>query len=100
LEIRIFTPDDYPAVIAIHNSLNIAWPEKPRTLQAWAEADRNRSPKCKYQRWVAIENGDVVGFASYGQSISDYHPQRFYVNVEVYPKFQRRGSGRHFTSVC
>jgi GNAT superfamily N-acetyltransferase len=35
----------------------------------------------------------VVGFASYGQSTDDYHPQRFYVNVEVRPEYQRRGIG-------
>jgi mycothiol synthase len=93
MKIRIFTPEDYPAILDVHNSLNIIWPEKPRTSQAWAEADRSRNPKCKHQRWVAVENGGVVGFASYSQSISEYHPQRFTVNVEVCPKFQRRGIG-------
>ncbi len=37
--------------------------------------------------------GEVVGFATYGQSIFDYHPQRFYVNVEVHPTHQRQGVG-------
>ncbi len=93
MKIRIFTPDDYRAMVAIHNSLNIIWPERPRTPEVWAEADRNRSPKCKHQRWIAIEEDVVVGFASYGQSAGDYHPQRFYVNVEVRPEYQGRGVG-------
>lgn len=93
MNIRTFTPDDYPAIIAVHESLNIIWPERPPTPQGWAEADRSRNPKCKHQRWVAQENGSVAGFASYGQSISDYHPQRFYINVEVSPRYQRRGIG-------
>ena len=45
-------------MVSIHNSLNIVLPEKPRTPQGWAEADRNRNPKYKFQRWVASKNGD------------------------------------------
>lgn len=93
IHIRKANPDDYPAIVRIHNSLNIVWPEKPRTPQGWAEADRNRNPKHKFQRWVAVRNGEVVGFGTYGQYGIDYHPQRFYVNVEVSPAFQRQGVG-------
>lgn len=35
----------------------------------------------------------MIGFGSYGQSMLDYHSQRFYVNVEVYPDYQRQGIG-------
>jgi mycothiol synthase len=93
MEIRPFEPVDYPAITAIHNSLGIVWPERPRTPEAWAQADRSRSPKLRYQRLVALHKGAVVSFASYGQSIVDYHPQRFYVNVEVGPAHQRHGIG-------
>jgi mycothiol synthase len=97
MDFRPFTPADYPAIAAIHNSLGIVWPERPRTAEGWAEADRHRSPKCIFHRWVAVEcdcvGGAVAGFATCGQSIFDYHPQRFYVNVEVSPQFQRRGIG-------
>ena len=93
MEIRFFTADDYPAIVKIHNSLNIVWPERPRTPEGWAEADRNRNPKCKYGRWVAVKDGDVVGFGSYGQNIFEYHPQRFNVSIEVSPNYQRQGVG-------
>lgn len=93
MNIRNFSADDYPAIVNIHNNLNIVWPERPRTPQGWAEADRNRNPKCKFQRWVAVKDGNVVGFGSYGQSSGDYHPQRFYANVEVSPKSQQQGIG-------
>ena len=93
MKIRTFTPDDYPAFVAIHNTQNIVWPERPRTPEAWAEADRNRSPKSRHQRWVAVENGTVVGFSSYDQSPWSYPPQSFYINVEVFPEYQRRGIG-------
>jgi len=93
MQIRDFTPADYPAIVAIHNSQGIVWPERPRTPEAWAEADRNRSPKSKYQRWVAVEDGLAVGYASYAQNPWNYPPQSFYVNVEVLPEYQRRGIG-------
>lgn len=93
MNIRTFTADDYPAIVGIDAGLNIIWPQRPRTPEAWAEADRNRNPRYKFQRWVAVMDGDVVGFGSYGQGGLDYHPQRFYVNVEVSPNYQRQGIG-------
>jgi mycothiol synthase len=91
--IRDFSSEDYPAMVAIHNSLNIIWPERPRTPEAWAAVDRTRNPKCRHQRWVAVENGCVLGFSSYGQSPTDYPPHSFYVNMEVHPEYQRGGIG-------
>jgi len=93
MQFRIFTNEDYPAIVDIHNSLNIAWPERPRTPEGWAEADQNRNPKCKFQRWVAVKNGRVIGFGAYGQNIFEYHPQRFNINTEVDPNHQRQGVG-------
>ena len=93
MKIRTSTIDDYPAINNIHNSLNIVWPERPRTPEGWVEADRNRNPKCKFQRWVAVKDGGVVGFGYYGQNIFEYHPQRFNINVEVKPNYQRQGIG-------
>jgi GNAT superfamily N-acetyltransferase len=88
-----FKPGDYPAISAIHHSENIVWPEYPPTPQAWAEAERNRNPKCKHQRWVAIADQHVVGYGSFSQFAGDYHPQRFYVNFEVLLEYQRGGIG-------
>jgi GNAT superfamily N-acetyltransferase len=93
MKIRDFTSEDYPAIVAIHNSLNIVWPEKPRTPEAWAAVDRNRNPEWRHQRWVAVEDGRVVGFSSYAQNPWNYPPQSFYINVEVQPEYQRRGIG-------
>jgi mycothiol synthase len=93
IHIRKADAQDYPAIVDIHNFLNIVWPEKPRTAAGWAEADRNRNPGLKFQRWVAVYDGEVVGFGSYGQSSLDYHPQRFYINIEVPLDKQRQGIG-------
>lgn len=93
MKIRDFSHEDYPALVAIHASLNIVWPERPRTPNAWAEIDKNRSQKTKYRRLVAEEGGQVVGFASYSHSPWDYPPGGFYINVEVHPAYQRNGVG-------
>jgi GNAT superfamily N-acetyltransferase len=93
MNIRVFAADDYPAIVNIHRSLSIQWPEQPRTPEGWAEADRLRNPEYCFQRWVAVIDGKVAGFGSYAQYSVDYHPQRFYVNVEVSPSYQRRGIG-------
>jgi mycothiol synthase len=93
LKIRAFTAEDYPAIIDIHNSLEISWPERPQTPEAWAEIDKNRHPKCKFQRWVAVEDGRVVGVGVYGQNIFEYQPQRFNINIEIRPEYQRQGIG-------
>jgi GNAT superfamily N-acetyltransferase len=85
--------EEYAALVNIHNSLNIAWPEAPRSPQAWAEADRNRNPQSIYQRWVALEDECVVGFASYSHPVWDSNPQRFSITVEVHPTYQNRGIG-------
>ena len=80
-------------ILTIHNSLNIVWPEQPRTAEAWAATDINRGSNYKLQRWVAVEEDRVVGFSSYAQGPWRYPPQSFYVNVEVFPDHQRRGIG-------
>ena len=93
MQIRDFTPSDYPAIVDIHHSLKIAWPERPRTAEGWAQADKNRNPKCKHSRWVAVKDGNVAGYGSYDQFIFEYHPQRFQVNVEVRLDQQGQGVG-------
>lgn len=93
MQIRHFTPEDYPALVAIHQSQGIIWPERPRTPEAWAEADKNRNPKAEFQRWVIIEERSVVGFASYARYPWNYPPQSFYIHIEVRPEYQRRGLG-------
>jgi GNAT superfamily N-acetyltransferase len=93
MKIRVFTHEDYPALVHIHNSLNIVWPERPRTPEAWAAVDRSRSSNYKHQRWVALEDDRVVGLSSYSQGPTEYPPQSFYVNVEVLPAYQQRGIG-------
>lgn len=93
MDIRFVTADDYPALVDIDTSLNIAWPQRPQTPEAWAEADRNRDPRRKCQCWVAAVDGAVVGYGSCRQISLDCPPYRFYINVDVRPGCQRQGIG-------
>jgi hypothetical protein len=36
MNIQDFAVGDYPAIVSIDSSLGIAWPERPRTPEAWA----------------------------------------------------------------
>jgi mycothiol synthase len=93
MQIRDFSPFDYLDMLAIHASLNIIWPESPRDIQTWIDTDCNRDPKCKHQRFVAEEDGKVVGIASFGNRLDDYAPDKFYINIEVLEPWRRRGIG-------
>jgi GNAT superfamily N-acetyltransferase len=63
------------------------------TPEGWISADQDLGPKTQHKRWVAVEKGRVVGFASYVKSPWSYPPDSIYVNVEVSPDHQRRGIG-------
>lgn len=90
LHIRPFTPEDYPAMSAIGNRL---WPEYPGTPDEIRYDDEHRDPKCKFRRFIAEQDGQVVGSASYGQSSHSYHPRKFGIGVDVDPEYQGRGIG-------
>jgi GNAT superfamily N-acetyltransferase len=93
ITIHPFAPGHYPAIARIHNSLNISWPEKPRTAEGWAQADKNRNPKSKWGRWVAKREGEVAGFGYFSQGLGDIQRGWAYITVEVHPAHQRRGVG-------
>jgi GNAT superfamily N-acetyltransferase len=90
ISLREFTSQDTADIVNVHNA---NYPLRPHTVEATVEADKNRNPKCKARRWLACEAGRIVGYGAYDQDISDYHPQRFYVQFVVLPECQRRGIG-------
>jgi GNAT superfamily N-acetyltransferase len=93
MNIRDFKSIDYPSIVDIHNSLNIIWPEASRKVEDWVSADNNRSPKCNHRRFVAEVDSKIVGAASFGNRLDDYHPQKFYINIEVLEPYRNRGIG-------
>ena len=77
--IRPFTPDDYPAVVAIDNAV---FCEYPRTVDEMRFQDEHRDPKCKFARWVSQLDGAIVGYGEHSQNSSMYHPQVFHVHID------------------
>jgi mycothiol synthase len=91
ITIRPFDADnDYPATVAFSNT---AWPEYAKTEDEERHNDSARPAHIKWGRFLAEQDGALVGIASYGQSLDMYHPQRFSIRVEVATKQQRQGIG-------
>jgi len=90
MRIREFRSNDYPSIVNIHNTI---YPNNPTTVEAWTAGEKQRDPKCKTGQWVALQDRRVVGFGGYSQGIFDYHPQKFYIVVEVLPDYRWRGIG-------
>jgi GNAT superfamily N-acetyltransferase len=88
--IRPFTPEDYPAMVYVANSVYVEYPATVAETRFW---DEHRDPKCKLQRWVAEEAGVVIGVADYQQRSSMYHPRKFTLGITVRPEAQGRGIG-------
>jgi mycothiol synthase len=88
--IRDSTASDYAAIAAVHNTV---FKNRAVTAETLTDTDRSRKPDLKHRRWVALEDGKIVGVASYSQRVFDYHPQKFSIVVEVLPDYRQRGIG-------
>jgi GNAT superfamily N-acetyltransferase len=53
------------------------------------------APQCKHQRYLALdrETKQIVGYSSYSQEPSEFHPQKFQVEILVDAPWQQRGIG-------
>jgi GNAT superfamily N-acetyltransferase len=90
LTLRPFTADDYPALVRVNNAVE---PDYPITAEEWRYEDEHQEPRCRWARWLAGWDAEVVGFGQYGQSPYRYHPRKFEITVSVHPGFQGRGIG-------
>lgn len=84
------TDCDYHAAVSIFNRV---WTEYPDTADEWKERDGRRAKNEKFARFLAEADGEAVAFATYSQPINIYHPNRFWLDIDVLPDFQRRGIG-------
>jgi mycothiol synthase len=88
--IRQATPSDFSGIAGVINSL---YPDAPTSASEIAEDDKQRDPKYRFQRWIAIEDGQIVGSGNYSQSMWFAHPQKFRIYLAVRPEYQRHGIG-------
>ncbi|MCS6881504.1 MAG: GNAT family N-acetyltransferase [Oscillochloridaceae bacterium] len=82
---------DYAAAVAVCNA---AFPEYPESVEEWKEHDQRQPPHLKCRRWLAETEGEAVGFASYDQPETMYHPRLFTFFAAVRPERQGQGVGR------
>lgn len=95
LILRDATPDDLPEILEIYNDVILAttsvYSEKPHTLemrQAWF----NERKKAGFPVIVAVQDGKITGFASYGH-FRIWPCYRFTVEHSVYVHRDSRGQG-------
>lgn len=93
MTIRDFTPDDYPATVALGN---LVFSEYRSTVEQARWGDENRDPKCKWGRFVGVReaSGEVIAVGDYGQGSGMYHPRKFGFWVLVHPDHQGQGYGK------
>lgn len=91
MEIRPFTPDDYP-VLTLLGNLN--FPDHADTVDEIRWGDEHRDPKHKWARFVGEANGEVVAIGDYGQGSGMYHPRKFGMMLMVHPDKQGQGFGK------
>ncbi|MFH2038858.1 MAG: GNAT family N-acetyltransferase [Chloroflexota bacterium] len=84
------TTAHYPGLAEFSNAL---YPDELTTAAGIESGDQSRDPKFKFQRWIALESGRVVGVGYYNQSIWFAHPQYFILSISVLPENRRSGVG-------
>lgn len=92
ISIRQFdhTPADYSRAVSLRNQV---WADYPDTVVEWQENDSNRPAYIRWARFLAEIQGDPVGLASFNQYTGMYHPQKFWINLDVLPQHRRQGIG-------
>ena len=98
IRIRPFTQADYAGAIETNNAV---YSDYPNAVEEWQHQDANRDPKIKHARFVAVMplsaqavlEGKIVGVGQYGQSMTNYHPRKFWLETYVHPDHQGQGIG-------
>lgn len=91
LEIRASAPDDLPAIAEVANAIS---PDDPTSLEELRSQDERRNPDLVFQRFVAVLDGRVIGFAHFGQDEMLFDAHKFNLRLSVHPDQQGRGFGR------
>ncbi len=92
LKIREFdySDVDYEAMISL---LNAIWPDEPSSIEGTRYWDDTRDRNYMFERFVAEQNGAIVGHVTYGESSWSYVPGKYFIQVRVLPDRQRQGIG-------
>ncbi len=93
VEVRDFEPKDYPRLVEISNLLYA--PHRWTEAEARYE-DEHFDKKYFFHRWVAEDpaSREVVAAGELNHMPWSYHPQKFWMDLQVHPDWQRRGIGQ------
>ncbi|MCB0019078.1 MAG: GNAT family N-acetyltransferase [Anaerolineales bacterium] len=83
----------YEIGVGLHNA---TWPEVPDTVADWRRRDEHRVKEHYYASYL-IRNEDNQQFVGVGfimHTTWTFHPQRFFIFVDVLPEYQGRGIGK------
>src|SRR3989441_5777667 len=91
--IRDFEPKDYPRMVEISN---LVYPTHRSTVKEARFDDEHFDKKYFLHRWVAEdpEGAGVVAVADLSHMPWNFHPHKFWMDVEVHPEWHRRGIGQ------
>jgi mycothiol synthase len=92
MQIRAFTPDDYPTIAKIEK---VVYPDYADSAEDMRFYDEAREQQQHFGRFLCEDSsGNAVGTARFWQSAERYHPQKFYLDIQVLPERQGHGVGR------
>jgi GNAT superfamily N-acetyltransferase len=89
-KLRAFN-NDYDALARIHNAVFTDFAQTPDEFRF---DDDKRPERCRHARWIAEQDGSIVGYAQYDQHAAIFDPNKFTVEIGVDPRCLRRGIGR------
>lgn len=88
--LRPFESADYDAVSRLWNTVHSDDKLTPREI---AHRDAAFEAPYRFGRLVAEREGRLVGAATFEQHAGMYHPQKFFIDVHVYPEVEGLGVG-------
>ena len=88
--IRPVEPKDYAYIAPLWNAV---YENDNYTPEEFAYLDSVYEPPCKFARFVAELDGEIIGACNYAQHAGMYHPQKFLTNIFVYPDKRSQGVG-------
>lgn len=92
MNLRSYTPDDYPDIVNIQNS---NFPDMPAVVEDYAESDQNmlKDERSVFTRLVVEQDNHVVGYLQYYRNVWNFDPHHFQVTLRMHPNYQQKGLG-------
>lgn len=88
-----YSDQDYAIKVALDNA---AWPDLPQTVEESRHSDESWDRKYAFARFIAEENGHPVAYGTYLEPFWSYRPGKYFLDITVDPRKQRRGIGTTF----